>query len=107
MSPNVYGMSQFSAGNIMMKRPYFSSTNYLFKLSNYKTIKYEKINLNDEKYDWSEIWNSLYYNFINYNKNFLSQNYLTANMVNIWNKKSKIEKNKYLYICNNFIKKYI
>ena len=26
-------MSQFSAGNIMMKRPYFSSSNYINKIS--------------------------------------------------------------------------
>ena len=107
MSPNVYGMSQFSAGNIMMKRPYFSSTNYLFKLSNYKKIKYEKIILNNENYDWSEIWNSLYYNFIDCNKLFLSKNYSTANMVSIFNKKSKIEKEKYKNISNLFIEKYL
>jgi deoxyribodipyrimidine photolyase-related protein len=134
MSPNVYGMSQFSAGNIMMKRPYFSSTNYLFNLSNYKKISYPKIKLDNGKikldkgknkldngknkldngknklyneYEWYEIWNSLYYNFINNNSKFLSKNYSTANMVLLWNKKSKIEKEQIINISKLFIKKYI
>ena len=114
MIPNVYGMSQFSSGNIMMKRPYFSSSNYLFKLSNYKKVKYEKINLNNNKnnninnkYQWYEIWNALYYNFINNNSTFLSKNYSTANSVLLWKRKSINEKNEYINISKLFIDKYL
>jgi deoxyribodipyrimidine photolyase-related protein len=127
MIPNVYGMSQFSAGNIMMKRPYFSSSNYLFKLSNYKKIKYEKIIITGDKsiinnntnknttnenngtnnYEWYEIWNALYYNFINNNSAFLSKNYSTANSVLLWKRKNSNEKNSYINISKLFIDKYL
>jgi len=36
MVPNVYGMTQFADGGIMMTRPYFSSSNYIQKMSNFK-----------------------------------------------------------------------
>lgn len=39
MEPNVYGMSQFSVGNLMMTRPYFSSSNYIDKMSTFKKKK--------------------------------------------------------------------
>ena len=93
MVPNVYGMSQYSGLNIMTTRPYFSSSNYLLKMSNYK------------KGDWCEIWNALYYNFINNNKEILRKNYATANSVKLWNAKSSSEQYKLLDIAKKYIKK--
>ena len=59
-------MSQFSDGGIMMSRPYFASSNYILKMSNYK------------KGEWCKILDNLYYNFINKHKNYLKRNYSTA-----------------------------
>ena len=65
MEPNVYGMSQHSVGQLMMNRPYFSSSNYIFKMSNYKKSDENiKIKLGEDEYTWYEIWDALYYNFI-------------------------------------------
>ena len=36
MFPNIFGMGIHSVGTLMMNRPYFSSSNYIFKMSNYK-----------------------------------------------------------------------
>jgi deoxyribodipyrimidine photolyase-related protein len=106
MVPNIYGMSQFSCGSLMMKRPYFSSSNYIDKMSNYKKKPnlLQKININNIDYEWYIIWDCLYYNFINNNIDYFSKNYSTANIVNIWKKKTKKEQNEIIKIANDFIK---
>ena len=85
MIPNVYGMSQYADGGIMMTRPYFASSNYILKMSNYK------------KDDWCIILDSLYYNFINQHQKILKMNYSTAIQVSYWNKKSDKEKKEIIY----------
>jgi len=84
MVPNVYGMTQFADGGIMMTRIYFSSSNYIFKMSNYK-----KSTKSDDK--WWEIWDALYYNFINKHYNLLSKNYATSRQALHWKNKSKTQ----------------
>jgi deoxyribodipyrimidine photolyase-related protein len=79
MVPNVYGMSQF-ATPMMMSRPYFSSSNYILKMSNYKKDK------------WCSIIDALYYNFVNKHQNILRKNYSTAYQVILYNKKSSTDK---------------
>ena len=89
MVPNIFGMSQF-ATPIMMNRPYFSSYNYLLKMSNYKNA------------EWCEIWKALYYSFISKHKKILSKNYAFASQVKNWEKKSTSEKKELLTISNNY-----
>lgn len=93
MVPNVFGMGQ-SATDIMMTRIYFSSSNYILKMSNFK---------NDET-NWVEKWDALYYNFIKTHKNLLSKNYATAMQVKHYNNKTTIEKNEIETISNNYFK---
>jgi deoxyribodipyrimidine photolyase-related protein len=42
MVPNIMGMSQYADGGKMMTRIYFSSSNYLDKMSNFKNILQKK-----------------------------------------------------------------
>lgn len=63
MVPNIYGMSQFADGGIVMKRPYFSSSAYLLKMSNLK------------KGPWCEIWDAAFWNFIKDNGEFFKKTY--------------------------------
>ena len=76
MVPNIYGMSQHSVGTLMMNRPYVSSSNYIYKMSNYKR---------NNKTNWAIIWDELYHKFLEKHKTYLSKNYIMANIV----KKSK------------------
>lgn len=92
MYANVYGMSQHSSGNIMMTRPYFSSSNYILRMSNYKKNE-----------DWCVIFDCLYYYFINKHQKYLKTNYSTIQMVNAWNRKEN--KKEILNIANQYIKK--
>lgn len=52
MVPNVYGMSQYADGGLMTTKPYISGSAYILKMSDFK------------KGDWCEVWDSLYWRFI-------------------------------------------
>ncbi len=92
MIPNVMGMSQYADGGIMMTRPYFSSSNYILKMSDWK------------KGEWCEKWNILYYNFIGKNRELLKKNYATAQQVIHWDRKSESEKKKIKIEAKKLIK---
>ena len=108
MYPNVYGMSQYSSGPIMMTRPYFSSASYIAKMSNY-TIhknKYSKITIDNEEYEWLDIWNALYYNFISENITEFKKNYAIAQQVKHWQSKTKAEQSKIKILAHKYMLKY-
>jgi deoxyribodipyrimidine photolyase-related protein len=104
MEPNVYGMGIHSVGTLMMNRPYFSSSNYLYKMGQNKVKS--KIKLGKEEYDWDEVWDALYYNFINSNKLYLKKIYSTAASVANLNKKSPEEIRQIVRLSNLYLKKY-
>ena len=89
MVPNVYGMSQFSDGGLMSTKPYISGSNYILKMSDYK------------KGEWCEIWDALYWNFINENRDFFRKNPRTSMMINMYDKKSKEAKTNYIKIAKD------
>ena len=91
MIPNVFGMGQF-ASDLMMTRPYFSSSNYILKMSNFK------------KGEWCKIWDSVYYSFINKHEKLLASNYATAMQVKHWKNKSKNEQQELLQIAKKYQK---
>ena len=57
MIPNVYGMSQYSDGGGITTKPYVSSSNYIRSMSDY------------HKGEWSTVWDSLFWSFIQENQN--------------------------------------
>ena len=63
MVPNVYGMSQFSSGGLFTTKPYISGSNYIRKMSNYKSD------------DWCKIWDSLFWSFIDDYRNIFKHQY--------------------------------
>jgi len=52
MVPNVYGMGIFADGGIMVTKPYISSSSYVKRMSNFNSGT------------WCDIWDSLYWHFI-------------------------------------------
>lgn len=89
---NVFCMSQFSDGGSIMTRPYFSSLNYIIKMSNYR------------KGSWSTIFDNIYYNFIYNHKDYLQKNYSTSRQVSHWNKKSKSSQDQIINDATEYIK---
>ncbi|MEM9136496.1 MAG: cryptochrome/photolyase family protein [Cyanobacteria bacterium P01_F01_bin.42] len=68
MVPNVYGMGQFADGGIMMTKPYISGSNYLRKMGPYK------------KGDWCEVWDGLYWRFIDRHQAMIKKNHRMSMM---------------------------
>lgn len=105
MVPNIMGMSQYSSSDIkMMTKPYFSSSNYIKNMSNFKQNQYEQLTIMGQNYYWNEIWDALYYNFINDNKELLRKFYSTAYIVAHWNKKGKAEQKQIIKLANLYFK---
>lgn len=90
MIPNVIGMSQYADGGIVATRPYFSSANYLKKMS-----------LHISQNDMNK-WNSLYYKFLN-DKPQLLKLYIVSNWVKYWKAKTLEEKRKILKLANQIL----
>ena len=61
MVPNVYAMSQYADEGITTK-PYLCGSNYILKMSNYP------------KEGWTEIWDGLYWRFIDRHRDTLAKN---------------------------------
>jgi deoxyribodipyrimidine photolyase-related protein len=52
MVPNVYAMSQFATGELITTKPYVSGSNYLRKMSDFRTGA------------WADAWDALYWQFV-------------------------------------------
>ena len=89
MIPNVYGMASF-ASDLMSTKPYISGSNYVLKMSDYK------------KGDWTHIWDSLYYDFLDRNEEMLSGNYRMSMMYANWRKKTDQQKADLLSTAEKF-----
>lgn len=74
MVPNVYGMSQYADGGIIITKPYISSSNYILKMSNYP------------KGEWTEIWDGLFWRFVQKHGPLFSSNNRTLNFMQILKK---------------------
>ncbi len=74
MVPNIYGMSQFADGGLLSTKPYISGSNYLMKMSNYK------------KGEWQEIWDGLFWRFMDTHRDFFKQNPRLGMLVTMFDK---------------------
>lgn len=69
MVPNVYGMSQFADGGLITTKPYLSSSNYIRRMSDYKPGA------------WCDVWDSLYWRFVQKHRHFFEANPRLSMMV--------------------------
>ena len=91
MVPNVYGMSQFSDGGIFSTKPYISSSNYVKKMSDYKSGP------------WCSIWDGLFWKFIKDNETYFRKQYRLAMLTRNLDKMSDEKLNGHLRIAEEFI----
>lgn len=104
MVPNVFGMLLYGFINDkshMMTKPYFCSSNYLIKMSDYKT---QDIYLDNEKYKWNDIIDALYYKLIHDYSEEFSKIYSTATAVKRFNSFTATRKKELLSLSNIYIK---
>ena len=62
MVPNVYGMSQYADGGLMTTKPYLSGSSYVRKMSDFK------------RGPWCDVWDALYWRFVDRHVNFFAGN---------------------------------
>ena len=62
MVTNIYGMSQFADGGTFATKPYLSGSNYVKKMSDYPWG------------DWDQIWDGLFWSFVDKQKEFFKTN---------------------------------
>ncbi len=74
MVPNVYGMSQYADGGLIITKPYVSSSNYILKMSNYP------------KGEWTDIWDGLFWRFLQKHNSLFASNIRTLNLMQILKK---------------------
>ncbi len=74
MGPNVYGMGQMSDGGLFATKPYIGGSNYILKMGDYK------------KGPWCEIWDGLYWRFIDRHQDFFQANPRLSMMVRMLEK---------------------
>jgi deoxyribodipyrimidine photolyase-related protein len=74
MVPNVYGMSQYADGGTIVTKPYISSSNYILKMSNYP------------RGEWTEIWDGLFWRFLQKHRSLFSSNNRTLTLMQILKK---------------------
>mgnify|MGYP001247485936 FL=1 len=91
MVPNVYGMSQFGDGGLMSTKPYISGSSYILKMSNYK------------RGDWCVIWDSLFWNFIDKQREFFLTNPRMRMLVSSFDRMDIEKKEKLINTANKFI----
>ena len=91
MGPNVYGMGQFSDGGIFATKPYFSGSNYILKMSDYK------------KSEWCDGWDGLFWRFIGKHSDFFAKQYRLSFMVQTLNKMDAHKKKRLLSLAEDFI----
>ena len=92
MVPNVYGMSQFADGGLMSTKPYISSSNYILKMSNYK------------KGDWCKVWDALFWNFMDNQREFFLKNPRMRMLISSFDKMEITKKENHLIIADNYLK---
>ena len=93
MVPNVYGMSQFADGGLMSTKPYISGSSYILKMSDYK------------KGEWCEVWDGLFWNFMNKQRDFFIKNPRMRMLISSFDKMDESKRNIHLKNAESFLKK--
>ena len=92
MVPNVYGMSQFADGGLMSTKPYISGSSYILKMSDYKKGK------------WCEVWDGLFWNFMNKQREFFVKNPRMRMLISSFDKMDESKRNIHLENAESFLK---
>ncbi len=91
MVPNVYGMTQFADGGLMATKPYISGSNYLMKMSNY------------EKGDWQQVWDGLFWRFMDVHRDFFLQNPRLGMLVGTFDKMTEEKRNTHIANAEKYL----
>lgn len=91
MVPNVYGMSQFADGGLISTKPYISGSNYLMKMSDYP------------KGPWQEIWDALFWRFLDNHRIFFLKNPRLSMLVRTYDKWDGSKRESIIQIAEDYL----
>jgi deoxyribodipyrimidine photolyase-related protein len=91
MVPNLYGMSQFSDGGLMTTKPYICGSNYILKMSDYP------------KGAWQEIWDGLFWRFLDKQRETFRKNPRWAMLIKTWDKMPEEKKSIHVKNAQTFL----
>ncbi len=100
MVPNVYGMTQFADGGLMTTKPYISSSNYLLKMSDYKTAFPPSV-----EGGWEDIWDGLFWRFMNIHRAFFLKNPRLGMLIKTFDKMPEAKRNKHIAHAEKYLQK--
>ncbi len=89
--PNVYGMSQFADNGSLVAKPQVSDSSYILKSSYY------------EKDDWCDVWDGLYWRFINKNRDRFKSNPRMSVAIRQYDRLSEERKRILSYRAEDFL----
>lgn len=92
MVRNVNGRSQYADGGMIVTKPYISSSNYIRKMSDFKPGK------------WCEIWDGIYWHFVQKHRTFFEKNPRSTMMVRQLDRMEKEKLNNHLKNRNQVLK---
>lgn len=99
MVPNVYGMTQFADGGLMMTKPYISSSNYIMKMSDFGTSS-QKV-----QESWQQIWDALFWRFMHVHRDFFSKNPRIGMLLKTFDKMSASKQEHHINTANAFLER--
>jgi deoxyribodipyrimidine photolyase-related protein len=81
----------FLVGSLMTTKPYISGSNYLLKMSDYP------------KGAWTEIWDGLFWRFMDMHREFFLKNPRMGMLVKMFDKMSEEKRNKHIDVAENYL----
>jgi len=91
MVPNVYGMTQFADGGLMVTKPYVSGSNYLLKMGDWK------------KGPWQDIWDGLFWRFMHVHRDLFLKNPRLGMLIKTFDKMPGATRKKHLETAEDFL----
>lgn len=91
MVPNVYGMTQFADGGLMVTKPYISGSNYLMKMGTWN------------KGRWQQVWDALFWRFMNVQRDLMGRNPRLSMLVKTFDKMDQDKKSKLMNAAEEYL----
>lgn len=91
MVPNVYGMGAYADGGMITTKPYISGANYILKMSDFK------------KGEWVDIWNSLYWNFVDKHREVFANNARSPFIITMLDKMDPVVREQHQNRAEHFL----
>ena len=93
MVPNVYAMALYADGGSITTKPYISSSNYVLKMSDFK------------RGPWCDVWDALYWRFIDKHREEFSANHRTEVLVMGLVRMGAAKRSQHLQTAETFLRK--